>query len=180
MSLPSSPPPEQQDLLLIYSSSSDDDLVTTTDLQIYGGAGDGERRRPFAVPPAPAVVFAPWFGIGGGPAPAPAASIDALPTVEVSEPGAVCAICKEELPLAAAARRLPCGHLYHSSCIVPWLEVHNSCPVCRSRLPSYKSYNPAAEPSRDREVVLPLPSSEQDPPPPADSDDQLRAPPAAS
>ena len=104
MSLPSSPPPEQQDLLLIYSSSSDDDLVTTTDLQIYGGAGDGERRRPFAVPPAPAVVFAPWFGIGGGPAPAPAASIDALPTVEVSEPGAVCPICKE----AAAARRLPC------------------------------------------------------------------------
>ena len=156
MSLPSSPPPEQQDLLLIYSSSSDDDLVTATD-QIYGG--DGEPRRPFAVPPAPAVVFAPWFGIGGGPAPAPAASIDALPTVEVSEPGAVCAICKEELPLAAAARRLPCGHLYHSSCIVPWLEVHNSCPVCRSRLPPYK-YNPA-EP-RDREVV-PLPSSEQDP-----------------
>ena len=101
MSLPSSPPPEQQDLLLIYSSSSDDDLVTATD-QIYGG--DGERRRPFAVPPAPAVVFAPWFGIGGGPAPAPAASIDALPTVEVSEPGAVCPICKEELQPRGGSR----------------------------------------------------------------------------
>ncbi|PUZ62741.1 hypothetical protein GQ55_3G010400 [Panicum hallii var. hallii] len=173
MSLPS-PPPEQE-LLPIYSTSSDDEDDRIDDLVIATGGlqsyGDGERRRPFAVPPAPAVVFVPWLGIGGGPAPAPAASIDALPTVEVSEPGAVCAICKEELPLAAAARRLPCGHLYDSSCIVPWLEVHNSCPICRSRLPSY---NNPPEP-RDREVV-PLPSSEQD----AGSSDQLRAPPAAS
>ncbi|KAF0900870.1 hypothetical protein E2562_035791 [Oryza meyeriana var. granulata] len=72
---------------------------------------------------------------GGENAPAPAASIAALPTVEVSEPAAACAICKDDLPLAAAARRLPCGHLYHSDCIVQWLEMRNSCPVCRSRLP---------------------------------------------
>lgn len=71
---------------------------------------------------------------GQGQPPAPAASIAALPTVQVSEPAAVCAICKDDLPLAAAARRLPCGHLYHSDCIVQWLEMHNSCPVCRSRL----------------------------------------------
>ncbi|OEL14237.1 hypothetical protein BAE44_0024744 [Dichanthelium oligosanthes] len=127
------------------------DLVMETHLEIYGDEG-----LPFVVPPAPA-VFVPWLVIGGA-APAPAASIDALPTVEVSEPGAVCAICKEDLPLAAAARRLPCGHLYHSSCIVPWLEVHNSCPICRSPLPS----NP--EPG---EVV---PSSEQEAPPTAGSD----------
>ncbi|KAF8642969.1 hypothetical protein HU200_067028 [Digitaria exilis] len=76
--------------------------------------------------PAPAVLV-PWLGIGGGgtTAPAPAASIYAVPTVEVSEPGEVCAICKEDLPMAAAARRLPWGHPYHS-CIVPWLELHNS------------------------------------------------------
>ncbi|KAF7100693.1 hypothetical protein CFC21_102179 [Triticum aestivum] len=74
--------------------------------------------------------------IGGqGQPPAPAASIAALPTVEVSEPASVCAICKDDLPLAVAARRLPCGHLYHSVCIVQWLEMHNSCPVCRSCLP---------------------------------------------
>ncbi|RLM69120.1 hypothetical protein C2845_PM17G00320 [Panicum miliaceum] len=161
MSLPS--PPPEQDLLLIYPSSDeeddiDDDLDIANPVQSYG---DGERRGPFAVPPAPAVVFVP--------APAPAASIDALPAVEVSEPGAVCAICKEELPLAAAARRLPCGHLYHSSCIVPWLEVHNSCPICRSRLP----YNNPHE-TRDREVV-PLPSSEQD----AGSSDELSVPAAS-
>ncbi|KAI4975650.1 hypothetical protein ZWY2020_049257 [Hordeum vulgare] len=46
--------------------------------------------------------------IGGrGQPPAPAASIAAVPTVEVSEPASVCAICKDDLPLAVAARRLP-------------------------------------------------------------------------
>lgn len=73
---------------------------------------------------------------GQGQPPATPASIAALPTVEVSEPAAVCAICKDDLPLAAAARRLPCGHLYHSTCIVQWLQMHNSCPVCRYCLPS--------------------------------------------
>ncbi|KAL5231728.1 hypothetical protein ABZP36_030504 [Zizania latifolia] len=72
----------------------------------------------------------------GGHPPASAASIAALPTVEVSEPATACAICKDDLPLAAPARRLPCGHLYHSDCIVQWLEMRNSCPVCRSCLPS--------------------------------------------
>ncbi|XP_047066272.1 E3 ubiquitin-protein ligase RING1-like [Lolium rigidum] len=73
---------------------------------------------------------------GQGQPPATPASIAALPTVQVSEPAAVCAICKDDLPLAAAARRLPCGHLYHSTCIVQWLQMHNSCPVCRYCLPS--------------------------------------------
>uniref|UniRef100_A0A0E0LVP9 RING-type E3 ubiquitin transferase n=1 Tax=Oryza punctata TaxID=4537 RepID=A0A0E0LVP9_ORYPU len=81
---------------------------------------------------------------GGENAPAPAASIAALPTVEVSEPAAACAICKDDLPLAAPARRLPCGHLYHSECIVQWLEMRNSCPVCRSRLPSDEPQDAAA------------------------------------
>ncbi|CAO2211180.1 unnamed protein product [Urochloa humidicola] len=74
--------------------------------------------------------------MAGGEPPAPAASIAALPTVEVADPAAACAICKDDLPLASQARRLPCAHLYHSSCIVTWLELHNSCPVCRFSIPS--------------------------------------------
>ncbi|EES13976.1 hypothetical protein SORBI_3007G152200 [Sorghum bicolor] len=79
---------------------------------------------------------------GAGSPPATAASIAALPTVEVAEPAAVCAICKDDLPLASEARKLPCAHLYHSLCIVTWLQMHNSCPVCRFRIPDDEAAPP--------------------------------------
>ncbi|XP_042445095.1 E3 ubiquitin-protein ligase RZF1-like [Zingiber officinale] len=93
--------------------------------------GGGEDPLPLLPPSAPA---------RSGSFPASATSIDALPTVCISEADAAavpcCAVCKDEFVLRSAARRLPCSHLYHSECIVPWLSLHNSCPVCRSPLPA--------------------------------------------
>ncbi|GAA6093211.1 autocrine motility factor receptor a [Tachysurus ichikawai] len=42
-----------------------------------------------------------------------------------------CAICWDSM---TAARKLPCGHLFHSSCLRSWLEQDTSCPTCRTSL----------------------------------------------
>lgn len=47
-----------------------------------------------------------------------------------------CAICKDILTTGTEVNRLPCSHLYHPSCILPWLSTRNSCPLCRYELPT--------------------------------------------
>lgn len=42
-----------------------------------------------------------------------------------------CAICWDQMELA---RKLPCGHLFHNSCLRSWLEQDTSCPTCRTSL----------------------------------------------
>jgi hypothetical protein len=75
----------------------------------------------------------------GGSQAAPAESIAALPTVTVTDNALVCPICTDPLLASAPVRRLPCSHLYHSDCIVTWLSLRNSCPVCRGSIPMFHS-----------------------------------------
>uniref|UniRef100_A0A3P8XI32 E3 ubiquitin-protein ligase AMFR n=1 Tax=Esox lucius TaxID=8010 RepID=A0A3P8XI32_ESOLU len=42
-----------------------------------------------------------------------------------------CAICWDSMQ---TARKLPCGHLFHNSCLRSWLEQDTSCPTCRMSL----------------------------------------------
>lgn len=42
-----------------------------------------------------------------------------------------CSVCWEDFSLGEKVRKLHCDHLYHEPCIVPWLELHGTCPVCR-------------------------------------------------
>uniref|UniRef100_A0A0E0M1U6 RING-type domain-containing protein n=1 Tax=Oryza punctata TaxID=4537 RepID=A0A0E0M1U6_ORYPU len=62
-------------------------------------------------------------------------SVGALANVTVSDAAAACAVCTDALQLASAASQLPCGHLYHAHCIVQWLSLRNTCPVCRRSVP---------------------------------------------
>ncbi|PIN19637.1 Anaphase-promoting complex (APC), subunit 11 [Handroanthus impetiginosus] len=93
------------------------------------------------------------------PPPASRSSIDALPTVKISKKqvraDTTCAICKERFELGSQVRKLPCKHLYHSDCIVPWLEQRSSCPICRQLLTSQQrtddcNYLNSTEQSRSR------------------------------
>ncbi|KAE9614886.1 hypothetical protein Lal_00036098 [Lupinus albus] len=74
-----------------------------------------------------------------GPPPAARSSIDAMPTIRITQAhlrsDSHCPVCQDKFELGCEAREMPCNHIYHSDCIVPWLVQHNSCPVCRIELP---------------------------------------------
>nr|GEX90834.1 hypothetical protein [Tanacetum cinerariifolium] len=46
----------------------------------------------------------------------------------------ICAVCKDEIGVGLIAKQLPCAHRYHGDCILPWLGIKNTCPVCRYEL----------------------------------------------
>ncbi|KAJ4713668.1 E3 ubiquitin-protein ligase RING1-like [Melia azedarach] len=76
-----------------------------------------------------------------GTPPASKSAVEALPNIKITEElmgsdSSQCAVCKDSFELNEVARQMPCKHIYHSDCIIPWLELHNSCPVCRYELPT--------------------------------------------
>lgn len=80
-------------------------------------------------------------GIGrSGNPPASKSAIESLPRVEISDchtkAEANCAVCTEVFEAGIEGREMPCKHIFHGDCIVPWLSIRNSCPVCRFELPS--------------------------------------------
>ncbi|CAG8539909.1 5877_t:CDS:2 [Paraglomus occultum] len=50
---------------------------------------------------------------------------------ELDEYNDDCAICRDNM---TQARKLPCRHMFHLSCLRSWLEHHESCPTCRRPL----------------------------------------------
>ena len=42
-----------------------------------------------------------------------------------------CGVCLESFVLGETVLKLPCEHLFHSNCIVPWLRTNNTCLICR-------------------------------------------------
>ena len=58
-----------------------------------------------------------------------------------------CAVCKEGFEKKQIAHRLPCGHMYHRDCILPWIQKHNTCPVCRHVLPAEQQQQNSSTPS---------------------------------
>jgi len=49
-----------------------------------------------------------------------------------------CSVCLSEIEMGAETLLIPCGHMYHSNCILDWLKQSNTCPVCRFELPAEK------------------------------------------
>ena len=43
-----------------------------------------------------------------------------------------CMVCMDEVCEVKYSMTLPCGHSFHVTCGVKWLQENNSCPVCRA------------------------------------------------
>lgn len=58
----------------------------------------------------------------------------------------VCAVCLDEVEMLRSSVqriykkkeiiKLPCSHIYHSDCLLPWLANNSHCPCCRTIVPS--------------------------------------------
>lgn len=76
-----------------------------------------------------------------GAPPASKRSVQGLPNVVINDAlvksdSNSCAVCMNEFEVGLEVKKMPCSHFFHSDCLLPWLELHNSCPVCRYELPT--------------------------------------------
>lgn len=45
-----------------------------------------------------------------------------------------CRICLEEIKQEEKIKAIDCAHIFHESCIDPWLRQKPNCPICRTRV----------------------------------------------
>jgi hypothetical protein len=56
------------------------------------------------------------------------------------EPGMIppedssCSICLSDYQQGEELRYLPCNHVFHSECILPWLKTNKTCPMCKAEI----------------------------------------------
>ncbi|XP_026130314.1 RING finger protein 122 [Carassius auratus] len=53
-------------------------------------------------------------------------------TTRLHAHGLTCAVCLEDFRTKDELGVLPCQHAFHKRCLVKWLEVRCSCPMCNS------------------------------------------------
>ncbi|XP_008797364.1 E3 ubiquitin-protein ligase AIP2 [Phoenix dactylifera] len=90
------------------------------------------------------VIEASLQEIGAGaqrPPPASKEVVANLPVINVTEEVIArlgrethCAVCQENFVKDDKLQELPCKHLFHPPCLKPWLDEHNSCPICRHEM----------------------------------------------
>lgn len=72
---------------------------------------------------------------GAGPPPMQPDSIIQIPKIKITpdqvEAKLQCSVCWDDFSVGEEVRKLVCDHIFHDNCIVPWLQLHATCPVCR-------------------------------------------------
>ncbi|CAH0559276.1 unnamed protein product [Brassicogethes aeneus] len=94
------------------------------------------------------------------PPPASKEVVENLPNHTISEDGTQCPVCLKPHEKGEEGKKLPCNHVYHVDCIIPWLKKTNSCPLCRFELKTddedYEAYRKEKIRAKQREAELEL------------------------
>ncbi|XP_009441265.1 E3 ubiquitin-protein ligase RNF149 isoform X2 [Pan paniscus] len=72
-----------------------------------------------------------------------------------------CAVCIENFKVKDIIRILPCKHIFHRTCIDPWLLDHRTCPMCK--LDVIKALGYWGEPGDVQEMPAPESPPGRDP-----------------
>lgn len=65
-------------------------------------------------------------------------------TEELQAADNVCIICREEM--TTASKKLPCNHIFHTSCLRSWFQRQQTCPTCRLNILRTPTNNNEARP----------------------------------
>ncbi|XP_059811125.1 E3 ubiquitin-protein ligase synoviolin isoform X2 [Hypanus sabinus] len=67
----------------------------------------------------------------------------------------VCIICREEM--VTGAKRLPCNHIFHTSCLRSWFQRQQTCPTCRMDVlrTTLPAQTPAPPPAQPQAPIVP-------------------------
>lgn len=124
----------------IQAERAEIDAAAVVEAGQGGGAsasGDRPKRglKPALLARLPTFVYAdperPARGADAGGATPGDAEAPRPVDLARSESGRRCTICMDALA-GARCTTLPCGHLFHSDCVTPWLSNEDaSCPECR-------------------------------------------------
>lgn len=61
-----------------------------------------------------------------------------------------CSVCIADFEEGEMLRQLPCMHVFHQSCIDPWMTSHSTCPNCRQALWTGATASVSSNPRRQR------------------------------
>ncbi|XP_016310900.1 E3 ubiquitin-protein ligase synoviolin isoform X1 [Sinocyclocheilus anshuiensis] len=75
----------------------------------------------------------------------------------------VCIICREEM--VTGAKKLPCNHIFHSSCLRSWFQRQQTCPTCRMDVLRASQPNQTPAPAPAQAPAPAAPANAPVPPP---------------